>query len=365
MTFPFAVYTAHHGYAWSNIPDGFSEASLKRFEQIVTTSKPEYMNEGERFEGIIYAQAHLVVFSAMRVPNWDYSNRTALYYAFAFLPRLECKRINIDQLLKSPCFTTPSKEPKDAIDYAGTPSASAPENVIAAFKSGTPNIQSLDFAYCGDLLCEIGNISDKWWIFRTVGTASDGGKVVFEKSSLLSALKPMADSRPKVMSAREAKLPSSGGPESESRLISSDHSTDSDSAIRLEMKMATALKAIKKERESDVIAMAELQVRVNRLTIAVCVCVALAIASLGVILVDKGGIAKLSDILSRSAPEQQEGKVPDLQQERSGAMDSSEAKKESEAEVRGTNTADKATHRKKATIPEPDKGKSGSEKSRE
>ena len=87
MKFPFTVYTAHHGYDWSNIPEGFSEGSLKKLEQIVTASKPEYMNDGERFEGIIHAQAHLVVFSAMRVPNWDYSNRTSLYYAFVFLPQ--------------------------------------------------------------------------------------------------------------------------------------------------------------------------------------------------------------------------------------------------------------------------------------
>ena len=288
MKFPFTVYTAHHGYDWSNIPDGFSEGSLKKLEQIVTASKPEYMNDGERFEGIIYAQAHLVVFSAMRVPNWDYSNRTSLYYAFAFLPRQECKKVNIDLLLRSDAFVRPSKAPLAEVEYIGGPSALAPESIVAEFKSGSPTVQGLDFSYCGELLCENGQIAEKWWIFRTVGTATDGSRVVFEKNKFM-----FASSKPK------PDVPTSGSEagaacnSTERRNISLSYSAGDDPLARLEMKFANALKVIRKERESDAAAIRTLVDKVGKIIVALGVVVVANLLTLGFFVVKAGAVSKI------------------------------------------------------------------------
>ena len=227
--------------------------------------------------------------------------------------------------------------------------------MIADFKNGTHSVQSLDFAYCGDLLCEIGNVADKWWIFRTSGTASGWTKVVFEKNPLLSALKQVPDS-PKVMGSGGTKMPASGAPES--RLIPFDHSTGSEPAIRLEMKMASALKEIRKERESEVRSLAALEARVNRLTIVVCVFAAIAIVSFGAIWVNNGGISKLSNILLEADPEQQEEKTTGQQRESPAPMSPVDAKAESGTGSGDTNNAAKAVRLKSTTIPEPDKDKS-------
>ena len=288
MKFPFTVYTAHHGYDWSNIPEGFSEGSLKKLEQIVTASKPEYMNDGERFEGIIYAQAHLVVFSAMRVPNWDYSNRTSLYYAFAFLPRLECKKVNIDLLLKNDAFVRPSKEPAAEVEYIGGPSALAPESIVAEFQSGSPTVQALDFSYCGELLCENGQIAEKWWIFRTVGMVTDGSRVVFEKNKFMFASSKL---KPDVLALESEDGAACNTPER--RNISLSYSASDDPLVRLEMKFANALKVIRKERESDAAAIRALVDKVGKIVVVLGVVVVVNLLTFGFFVVKAGGFSKM------------------------------------------------------------------------
>lgn len=54
MKIPFSVFTARHGYEWSNIPTGMTEAQLTGYREIISSTRPEYMKDGERFDGVLY-----------------------------------------------------------------------------------------------------------------------------------------------------------------------------------------------------------------------------------------------------------------------------------------------------------------------
>ena len=268
MKIPFSVFTAHHGYKWSSIPVGMSEAQLTRYEKTISGTRPEYMNAGEYFDGILYDGNVIVVFTAMRVPGWDLAKRTAHYYALAFIPRTECHKVNIDHLLNYDWFRTPMREPPTEIEYTGEPSDAAPSDVINQVTSGKTKV--LDFRYCGDMLSNNGHLGTKWQIFRTNVANWNGTAFVFEPNQLFF-------SAPKSMTSSTSTFPRCSGdtrhfqsektPISQARTISLDHSDEP--TYQLELRFAKKIEKLRKERENDILTLQNLVEVVAKLKIIV------------------------------------------------------------------------------------------------
>lgn len=268
MKIPFSVFTAHHGYKWANIPIGMTEAQLTRYEKIISGTRPEYMKEGEHFDGILYDGNIVVVFTAMRVPEWDLARRTAHYYALAFIPRTECRKVNIDQLLNCDSFKTPMREPPTEIEYTGAPSDTTPTDVLAEIKAG--QIKVLDFSYCGDLLSNNEHLGVKWQIFRTNVSNWNGSAFVFEPNQLVfsmsQSMSALTSAFPK-RSDGSNRPPTEQSPILEPRTISLDRSDDP--TYQLELRLARKIEKLKKERENDILDLQSLKVVVSRLKVLV------------------------------------------------------------------------------------------------
>ena len=268
MKIPFSVFTARHGYEWSNIPTGMTEAQLTGYREIISSTRPEYMKDGERFDGVLYDGNVIVVFTALRVPEWDLVKRTAHYYAVAFIPRNDCHLVNIDHLLNDDLFGKPTREPPSEIEYTGDPSVSTPPEVIDSIRSGKTD--PLDFSFCGDLLSNNGHLGVKWQLFRTNVPNWNGKSFVFEPNQLVfSAVKKPISSFTNAFPQRTepVRSPAEKSPSPEPRTISLDRSDDP--TYQLEYRLSKKIEKIKKERDNDILVVQGLMRTVAKLEMAV------------------------------------------------------------------------------------------------
>lgn len=298
MKIPFSVFTARHGYEWSNIPTGMTEAQLTGYREIISSTRPEYMKDGERFDGVLYDGNVIVVFTALRVPEWDLVKRTAHYYAVAFIPRKDCHLVNIDHLLNDDLFGKPTREPPSEIEYTGDPSASTPPEVIDSIRSGKTD--PLDFSFCGDLLSNNGHLGVKWQLFRTNVPNWNGKPFVFEPNQLVfSAAKKSISSFANAFPQRTepVRSPEEESPSPVPRTISLDRSDDP--TYQLEYRFSKKIEKIKKERDNDILIVQDLVRTVAKLEIAV---VALCVVSVCLLIVAIIGRDRVISMISPAEP---------------------------------------------------------------
>ena len=163
---PFAVYTAWRGYGWSLIPEDIPEEELDELYHTISEHRPDFMEQGDSFEGVYYKNGLLAAFRMQSVPKWDSVGRDADYCAFAFMGYDVVQEFDFDALLALPEFIEPTRSPRNGVEYAGP--KSAPYSIPAAIElHDKRRSERIDLHSVGDLLAKCGTYCDSWLLGRT------------------------------------------------------------------------------------------------------------------------------------------------------------------------------------------------------
>lgn len=125
MTLQTAVYTAHHGYAWSNVPDGMTIDGLNEMSRTIATARGDFYDPMTVETGVVSDGRMGAVFAVQNVANWDATGRAADYLAFAFFPLEKAGDVDFVSVLSHDFFWSPTHEPVAALEYDG-PAAEKP-----------------------------------------------------------------------------------------------------------------------------------------------------------------------------------------------------------------------------------------------
>lgn len=113
--FPFAVYTAKFGYAWSNVPAGMTPEDMSVCYKRACASKPAFLEDGQTVSGTFAYKGHTVAFLIQVAKGWDANGRDAEYGAFAFIPFDKVAAVNLTALLAQREFREPDIAPPKTI----------------------------------------------------------------------------------------------------------------------------------------------------------------------------------------------------------------------------------------------------------
>ena len=156
-----AVYTAVHGYNWSNVPEGLSRERLDRLLDLAMEDAPEFPPPDFTSAGVVSDGETAAVYTLREVENWDSVGRSAQYAAFAFPTFEELSTIDIAALLTDPFFTVPSHEPPAALDYSGPASTVPPLPSVGRLLCHN-QLDAFDVSSIGSLLATYGTKSPRW-----------------------------------------------------------------------------------------------------------------------------------------------------------------------------------------------------------
>ena len=163
---PFAVYTAWRGYGWSLVPEDIPEEELDELYHTISEYRPDFMEQGDSFEGVYYHNGLLAAFRMQSVPKWDSVGRDADYCAFGFMGCDVVGEFDFDALLALPSFNEPTHSPLNGVEYVGP--ASAPYSIPAAMElHDNRRSERIDLHSVGDLLAKCGEFCGSWLFGRT------------------------------------------------------------------------------------------------------------------------------------------------------------------------------------------------------
>lgn len=161
MKLPTAVYTAHRGYAWSNIPQGLTAENLDSFSRMIADARGDFPDPLAVDTGIVSDGRIAAAFTTQNVGNWDANGRSADYGAFVFFPAAVGRMIDFTALISNDFFWTPSRTPPDYIDYTGAASEPMPQQAPDTLRRENFYVLSSPKSV-GSLLAACGSLNRRW-----------------------------------------------------------------------------------------------------------------------------------------------------------------------------------------------------------
>jgi len=162
MKLPTAVYTAHTGYAWSNVPQGVSAADLDVFMRMISVARGDFPDPMNVATGIVSSRHVTAGFTIQNVPDWDANGRAADYAAFVFFPTVVARLIDFVELVNTDFFWTPTRTPTAYVDYTGPEAAPVPEGFIDRLLRNSDHCTLADPRAIGSILTAYGMQRPGW-----------------------------------------------------------------------------------------------------------------------------------------------------------------------------------------------------------
>ena len=174
LKIPVAVFTAHRGYDWSQLPDFVSvdeaDGLFEKIMSVKTTYHEGLLPIGDAFKGVLYTAGgrYAFAFRLMTVERWDQAKRNGNYCACAFVTCDKFKDVDFERLLDMPYFLTPSRSPVATLDYYDEdfhrPLFVDWSPIVSNFKANGK--QDFDWRMIGTILDEFRDANDKWFFAR-------------------------------------------------------------------------------------------------------------------------------------------------------------------------------------------------------
>ena len=184
--FPFTVYTATRGYAWSSLPDGFEREDLDAFYRQAAALKPDFMTVGDEVRGVFAQGGIIAAFRLGIAPKWDDFGRDADYCAFTFILAEMARDVDFASLLALPAFSTPTRHPPHSIVYDG-PEAFAADKATLRHLFDRGVVPAFDFRTIGDALGVLEGRVD-WARFTSVVSMGETTTGAMRGSCLVASL---------------------------------------------------------------------------------------------------------------------------------------------------------------------------------